>query len=110
MNRPLRPKLFRIADFFVGFDFVSLWFLKFVITRPGGLEPPTFGFEGRKSENLNTSNPDTYHFSKNDLTINLTKNEVKIHKDLQKIINRWSSLPDNIKTAIIVLVGDYKDE
>jgi hypothetical protein len=29
---------------------------------------------------------------------------------LEKIINRWSSLPANIKAAIMVLIGGDEDE
>jgi hypothetical protein len=70
-----------------------------------GLEPKTYGLKKRKLENLTSLESTSYKPSENHFTTNLTENNDAIQQDLTKIINRWSSLPPNIKAAIMVLIG-----
>jgi len=77
-----------------------------VITmRVLGLEPKTYGLKVSKLENLTALESTGYNPPENHLTANLTENATTIQQDLAKIINRWPSLPPNIKAAIMVLIG-----
>jgi hypothetical protein len=75
-----------------------------------GLEPKTYGLKGSKPENVTTSNTNSYKTTKNHLTPNLTENDNTNQQNLAKIINRWSSLPQDIKSAIMILVGGNENE
>ena len=70
-----------------------------------GLEPKTYGLKGSRSENITDLESTSYESSKTDLTANLTRNPTIIQQDLARIINRWRSLPNNIRQAIMVLIG-----
>jgi hypothetical protein len=73
--------------------------------RALGLEPRTYGLKVRKTENITNLKATSYNTPKNHLTANLTENDNTIHQNLTKIINRWPSLPPNIRAAIVVLIG-----
>jgi len=47
--------------------------------------------------------------SKSPLTAYSTENPSEIQHDLARIINRWPSLPQHIRTAILMLIGDNPD-
>jgi len=61
-------------------------------------------------DSVTPSYSNTYKSPENHLTANLTKNPTTIQQDLAKIIKRWPSLPPNIKTAIMMLIGGDEDE
>ena len=73
--------------------------------RALGLEPRTYGLKVRKTENVTDLKATSYKSLENHLTANLTENDNTIQQNLAKIINRWPSLPSNIKAAIMVLIG-----
>ncbi len=75
-----------------------------------GLEPATYGLEKRNLENLIPLESRSYNPPENSFTANLTENDDTIQQNLTKIINRWPSLPPNIKAAIMVLIGGDADE
>ncbi|MHC4133290.1 MAG: hypothetical protein ACYSYU_09035 [Planctomycetota bacterium] len=79
-------------------------------TRPAGLEPATYGLEKRKLENLTALESTSYKPPENRFSANFTENDDTIQQNLAKIINRWPSLPPNIKAAIMVLIGGDEDE
>ena len=81
-------------------------------TRPGGLEPPTFGFEVRLPKDISNGKTKTCETSKEQLTPQLTPKSQKqpkidtseLPKDLAEIVAVWSELPEHIKQAIIALI------
>ncbi|MHC4122477.1 MAG: hypothetical protein ACYSSI_02800 [Planctomycetota bacterium] len=79
-------------------------------TRPGGLEPPTFGFEVCKTKNVTDLKSRIYKLCNKQYTGNYTKNYGTIQQDLANIIKRWPLLSPSIRTAIMVLIGGDEDE
>ena len=75
------------------------------VMRPGGLEPPTFGFEERKLKKLTPLESTNYNPPENHFSTNFSKKSTTIQQNLAKTINRWPSLPTNIRAAIMVLIG-----
>jgi hypothetical protein len=81
-----------------------------VPTRPAGLEPATFGFEVREAEKVKGYISYSYKFAENELTGNPIQKSVKIQQPLINIIVRWETLPENVKSAIQLLVEGNADE
>jgi hypothetical protein len=71
-----------------------------------GLEPRTYGLKVRKTENVTDLKATSYNTLENHLTANLTENDKIIQQNLAKIINRWSCLPENVRHAIMILIGE----
>ncbi len=80
------------------------------VMRVLGLEPKTYGLKVSKLEKLTPLESRSYKPPGNRFTVNLTENNDTIQRDLTKIINRWPSLPPNIKAAIMTLIGGDEDE
>ena len=78
--------------------------------RPRGFEPLTYGLEITTLENIKSLELTIYQSTINSFSTNFSGNFTKIQQNLTKIINRWSSLPPKIQTAIMVLVGGGEDE
>ena len=84
-------------------------------TRPAGLEPATFGFEVRNSENTSLDKTNTCETTKEQLTPQLTPKSQKQGKidtseqtsDLAEIVTVWPELPVHIKAAIKALVQTH---
>jgi hypothetical protein len=87
------------------FDCCSL-----VLPHLRGIEPLTYRLEIRSPEYLTSLKLNSYLTPQNRSTVNSTENSAKIQEDLAKVIDRWSSLPPNIKAAIMVLIGGDEDE
>jgi len=90
----------------------------FCKTRPGGLEPPTFGFEVRDCKNVSQDIKETCETSETPLTPQLTPKSRKqgeidtseLPSDLAEIVAVWPELPEHIKAAINALVQTHKAE
>jgi len=78
--------------------------------RPRGFEPLTYGLETSSLEIISALESISYNTTKKHLITNLTENNIEIQHNLTKLINRWASLPSNVKTAIIVLIGGDENE
>ena len=77
-------------------------------TRPGGLEPPIFGFEVRDSKNTSPEKVNTCEIPKEQLTPKNPKRSKidtsELPADLTEIVTIWPKLPEYIKAAITALV------
>jgi len=81
-------------------------------TRPGGLEPPTFGFEVRNDKNITTEETKACESAKEPLTSKLTPESQKQGKldtselspDLADLVTAWPGLPEHIKQTIRTLI------
>jgi hypothetical protein len=71
-----------------------------------GLEPRTYGLKESSPEHLTTSQSDTYTPAENNLTANLTEKDDASHQNLTRIVNRWPSLPENVRQAIMIVIGE----
>ena len=84
-------------------------------TRPAGLEPATFGFEVRGTENTSLESKKTCKSDKGQLTPQLTPKSQKqgemdtqsLPTDLAQIVAIWSELPNYIKAAIRALIQTH---
>ncbi len=72
-------------------------------TRPGGLEPPTFGFEVRGQDKLTAEKTRTCEKPKNS-SASYSAILLQKHPDLEQIITAWPELPEPIKNAILSMV------
>jgi len=77
--------------------------------RPTGFEPVTYGLESNRAKNITTIDSIGYTKAENPFSTNFSENNNKIQEDLIKVIKRWDSLPPNIKSAIIVLIGSENE-
>ena len=92
----------------MGPDNPSLFFL--IESHPAGFEPATYGLEIRSPELLNPSELETSENPSKQSTANSTENLSKIQNDLARIIEKWNTLPENIRQAILILIRDNKAE
>ena len=69
-----------------------------------GVEPATHGFSVREIETLNTPKQNTYDFCHTAAAINDAKIAHE-NQELQAVIDRWPTLPEHTRKAIIELVG-----
>ncbi len=84
----------------------------------GGFEPPTHGFQDRRTKNTSQDRIKTCESAKTQLTPQLTPNyqktvEIdtkKLSLDLAEIVTIWPELPEHIKAAIKALVQTYSGE
>lgn len=70
----------------------------------------TYGLESSQAQTTKIIDSKGYSKSENPFNPNFNENGSKIQEDLAKIINRWTSLPSNIKLAIMVLIAGTKEE